>query len=177
MPTCPLCESTQAIGDVCETCGRPFSRSEAVPLPIAPLEDLELTRHASLADLPAAPLPELEPTAQRGSALAAPPEPVEGLVPTAAEPVQVEVAPLEVERVGDDAVLDLPATPGPIACRYCRTPAPAGERLCARCGMRLPLVRPPPRRAPDGTAPCRDCGTPMDGTQCPACGARRGSAR
>ena len=176
MPTCPLCESTQPLGDVCDTCGRAFPASEAVPVPIAPLPELEATHHAT-ADVRVALLPDLEPTAQRGSDLAPTAEPVEGFSPTAADPVRVEVEPLEVERVGDDAVLDLPSEPGPVACRYCRTPAPAGELLCARCGMRLPLVRPPPKAAPGSMAPCRDCGIPMEGTRCPACGARRTSAR
>jgi hypothetical protein len=175
MPTCALCESSQPVGESCDVCGRPFPASEAVPVPVQPLEGLEATRHDATRDAPTAPLAELESTAAR-EAGSVPAEVVEGFAPTAAAPVTVEVTPLEVERV-EDAVLEGAGAPGPVACRYCRTAAPPGARFCAVCGMRLPLVR-PLRAAGDALGePCRDCGIPMSGAQCPACGARRGALR
>jgi hypothetical protein len=177
MPTCPLCESTQPLGEACDACGWAFPASEAVAAPIALLPDLETTHHPRPGDdAPSSRLLDLEPTAQLAATGEARPEPLEGFSPTAAEAVGVEVTPLEVERVGDDAVLDSPSQPGPVACRYCRTPAAAGQRLCAACGMQLPLVRSSPTGAGEA-APCSDCGIPMTGTQCPACGARRATLR
>jgi hypothetical protein len=141
------------------------------------LPELETTHHARPdAEVPISSLPELEPTAQLAAMGEARPEPLEGFSPTAAEAVAVEVTPLEVERVGDDAVLEPIPPLGPVACRYCRTPAASGQRLCAGCGMQLPLVRPSPASAGE-VAPCSDCGIPMTGTQCPACGARRATLR
>jgi hypothetical protein len=173
MPTCQLCESSQPIGDACDVCGRPFAAGEAVALPVPVLPELETTRHTALPDVPISPLPDLEPTAQQDGGAALPTEPVDGFSPTAAEPVRVDAEPLEVERIGDDAERDRPSEPGPVACRYCRTPGVPGEHLCAVCGMRLPLVRPPPATA-GAPERCRDCGMPMAGSRCPACGARRG---
>jgi hypothetical protein len=182
MPTCPLCESTQPAGEACDVCGRPFPPGVAVPLPTPTLPELELTHHAPAGDgarIPA--LPELEPTAQQEGLPGAPGaagERVDGFDPTAAEPVDVAVIPLEVERVGDDALLDLPPEPaGPVACRYCRTPARPEDRICGRCGMRLPLARTPGVRRVSAPEPCRECGIPMSGPQCQACGARRGTLR
>jgi hypothetical protein len=179
MPKCALCESTQSVGDACDVCGRPFPAAEAVPVPIEPLPGLEGTRHdATSGDPRVERLADLVPTAERDGGYATPGERIEGFSPTAAEPVTVEVTPLEVERVGEEALLDEPEpAPTRVTCRYCRTPATAGERLCAVCGMRLPLVRTPRPAGADGAAPCRDCGIPMTGSQCPACGARRGPLR
>lgn len=180
MPKCALCESTQPLGDTCDVCGRPFPAAEAVPVLIQPLPGLEATMHeAAWGEARVERLADLVPTAESDGGFAVPGERIEGFFPTAAEPVSVEVTPLEVERVGDEAVLDGALDPAPtrVSCRYCRTPATAGERICAVCGMRLPLVRPPPAAAAGGAAPCRDCGLPMTGTQCPACGARGGPVR
>jgi hypothetical protein len=183
MPKCALCESTQSLGDACDVCGRPFPAAEAVPVPIEPLPGLEGTRHDATSDDPRVErLTDLVPTAERAGGFAAPLDRIEGFSPTAAEPVTVEVTPLEVERVGEEALLDArdaldPAAQARVTCRYCRTPAIAGERLCAVCGMRLPLVRTPRAAGADGAEPCRDCGIPMTGSQCPACGARRSPLR
>jgi hypothetical protein len=128
------------------------------------MSELEPTAAARVGEI-AAPLVEgLERTGLAGSgatpgAVALPPEPVvpvEGLEPTLADPVPSESAP-----------------PGPLVCRYCRTPAAGTEPLCARCGMRLPLVRPARPRAVAVQKPCSDCGTPTAGARCPACGARQ----
>jgi hypothetical protein len=180
MPTCPLCESTQLLGDACDVCGRPFPAGEAVRVPIQPLPGLEATRHdAAWGDPSVERLADLVPTAERDRGSAAPGERIEGFSPTAAEPVTVEVTPLEVERVGEEALLEvaLDSASTHVTCRYCRTPATAGERLCAVCGMRLPLVRASRAVGTDEAVPCRDCGIPMMGSQCPACGARRGPLR
>ena len=85
-------------------------------------------------------LPELEPT------LAAPTDAPEERTPdleaTRAAPIDVDAPPMaDVERIEapipGDAPTALPIAP---VCRYCRTPAVPGERLCSRCGMRLPVI-------------------------------------
>lgn len=172
MPRCALCDSTQASGESCDVCGRPFPAAEAVPVPVEPLPGLEATLYEPAADVSWERLADLEPTAVPAAGV---PEvgTVEGFSPTAEGPVEVDVAPLEVERVGEDAPLDPPEAPAAPACRYCRTPSAPGQRLCAVCGMRLPLVRSPVGEAGAEVAPCRDCGIPFAGARCPACGARR----
>ncbi|HET7753818.1 MAG TPA: hypothetical protein VFK85_07890, partial [Anaeromyxobacteraceae bacterium] len=147
MPTCPLCESTQSLGDSCDVCGRPFPAAEARAVPIPTLPELESTRYGGPADVPISRMAELEPTSERGAEIAPKIELVDGFSPTSAEWVSagaapLDLEPLEVERAGEDAALDPPIDPGPPTCRYCRAPARPGERLCAICGMRLPLVRP-----------------------------------
>jgi hypothetical protein len=59
-----------------------------------------------------------------------------------------------------------------VACRYCRTPALPGERICSRCGMRLPVAS-GPRGGPgaEGGRVC-GCGALVRGSACPTCGAR-----
>ena len=67
---------------------------------------------------------------------------------------------------------DGPSTESVVAiCRYCRTPALPGEAFCAHCGMRLPVI-PGPQAAALEVRLCRDCGTPLRGESCPACGVR-----
>jgi hypothetical protein len=135
------------------------------------VEGLEPTGHAAV-QAPPAILPELEPTRHAPAAPADDRTP--DIEPTRAPPVDVEVAPAaDLERtaaeIPGDAATPLPAV---VTCRYCRTPAAPGERLCARCGMRLPGVRTEPP-APAGEAGWRcTCGTLVRGSLCPSCGAR-----
>lgn len=175
MIVCPVCEHAQGSGAECEVCGRPFAPGSLPVAPVPPLEGLELTRHAAvdLASEAVGAMPELEPTL-------APPvdaseERTPGLEPTRAAPVDVD-APLipDVERhhaeIPGDAPSELPIAP---VCRYCRTPAVPGERLCSRCGMRLPLIDATlvPAGA-EGLHLCTNCGTLTTRELCPACGNR-----
>jgi hypothetical protein len=181
MIVCPVCEHAQPSGAECEVCGKLLGPADATPargpfmvsragspfmvsLPNHDrLDGLEPTLHAVLRqgrdERTAAPelMADLEPTAVgavAGSDAGAP-APVPDLVPT--------------------AVADLPGdgpTPESIAvlCRYCRSPAMPGERICGHCGMRLPVAA---LRAPPAAAlpRCR-CGLPVSGSVCPGCGAR-----
>ena len=99
------------------------------------------------------------------------------LEPTRAAPVDVDAPPVpDLERtdqgVPDDAPTALPAL---VACRYCRTPAMPGERICSRCGMRLPADG---RASPAAAGPAaaeRRCGCGAlagEGARCPGCGGR-----
>jgi hypothetical protein len=170
MIVCPVCEHAQPSGAECEVCGKLLGPADGAPAgsPLSlsnqdRLDGLEPTLHAvvrqgreertAAAELMA----DLEPTAVgavAGSDAGAP-TPVPDLVPT--------------------AVADLPSdgpTPESIAvlCRYCRSPAMPGERICGHCGMRLPVeaLRAPPAAA---LPRCR-CGLPVSGSICPGCGAR-----
>ncbi len=171
MIVCPVCEHPQAQGGECEVCGKRLVEGPAGVPAVAPLDGLEPTRAADVAT-GVERLGELEPTTYARGA-DAPPEPV--LVePTRVAPVDVDVeqAP-DVERI-EDAIPDDAPTEVPlfVTCRYCRTEAMPGERVCARCGMRLPDFGGPVRD--DGAAPRRcGCGALVRGTACPACGARR----
>lgn len=174
MVVCPLCEHAQAGGTECEVCGRRLSGGPAAGGAIPLLDGLEPTLAPAAADAPVAVFPDLEVTshAPAGPARA---ELVPDLVPTPAAPVGV----VDVELVpGVDRGLDGLPTDGPtpypalVVCRYCRTEAAAGERICGRCGMRLPaaaLAAPPPVEEQDRMC---TCGVPVRGPRCPACGAR-----
>jgi hypothetical protein len=151
MPVCALCENRQDAGEACDVCGRPFPVAERLPPPVEPF-------------------PDLEPTALEAAG-SGPPATVEGLEQTRIDPVAVVAGALEgleptvAEGIPDDGpALD----PGPV-CRYCRTPGLPGDAFCAHCGMRLPGMT-----GGEGPAPsvvlCRDCGTPVRGPACPACG-------
>jgi hypothetical protein len=153
MVACPVCDTPRTQGDACEVCGLPFPAADRREAPVAPAEGLEPTGYAPVLPPPEA-MVELEPTAVGGVGEIAAPL-LEGLEPTAAAPVPGGSEP-----------------PGPVVCRYCRTPASGPELLCARCGMRLPLVRPARPETAAVLKACSDCGTPTAGTQCPACGAR-----
>jgi hypothetical protein len=177
MPVCPLCESSQEVGDACDVCGRRFAPGAAAARsapPAAAIPDLETTRHAPVAADPAR-LAELEPTA--AAPVRAPAaEVTEGLEPTAhAAAGEVAADPVELEPTASAPIPGDPEPRRPMTCRYCGTPATGWERLCARCGMRLPL----PRARSGGPAvaaaprPCTDCGVPVSGDKCPGCGARQ----
>ncbi len=174
MVVCPVCEHAQPGGSECEVCGRRLQApSEAGP-PIPLLDGLESTRQPDVLAVDTGPMPELERTsAAPVSAPAA--APVPDLELTGAAPVDPPVAPLpDVERTGDGAPAD-ERTPYPavVVCRYCRTPAAVGERLCSRCGMRLPIADPAAieLEAEEGVRMCT-CGLPVRGSRCPSCGAR-----
>ena len=182
MTTCPVCEHQQATGAECEVCGRSLLAYGAVDLPVAPLDGLEPTAQDAGgvaggvdggADGPAATMAELEPTLQASAgevaAFAFP-----DLEPTLTAPVEAagELVPdLEPTAASPlpDAPTELPLFP---VCRYCRTPAGPGERICGRCGVRLEV----PRAVAAGGAPAGprlcSCGTPVTRSICPACGAR-----
>ncbi len=172
MIVCPVCEHPQGQGPECEVCGRRLVEGPAGIPAVAPLAGLEPTRQPDV-DVPAERLGGLEPTALPAGADAAPqPVPLE---PTRIEPVEVvvEAAP-GVERVGDgipdDARTEVPLF---VTCRYCRTEAMPGERVCARCGMRLPDFGGP---IPEAATSDRQCGCGAivrGGGLCPSCGARR----
>ncbi len=173
MTTCPVCEHPQAEGAECEVCGRALLALDAAEVPVTPLEGLEPTLAApEPAPLDDAVMVELEPTLQASAgevALEAVPE----LEPTAASPVEAagellpDLEPTAAATSGDPRT-ELPLFP---VCRYCRTPAGPGERICDRCGMQLSAGFPAPARAEAGPRRC-SCGTPVTRSICPACGAR-----
>lgn len=158
---------------------------------------------AAAVNVPDEAVPGLETTQLADPGLEAPPEDVPGLEATqladAKGPVAVEVPP-DVERtqvadprlaVAVEATPDLERTmaepipgdgptpePVQVVCRYCRTPAGLEDRMCARCGMRLPLpsrAAPPPSAVDVATADkpirCPSCGTKnTSGSICTGCG-------
>jgi hypothetical protein len=154
MPSCALCENVQPAGEACDVCGHAFPSGERVEDPVEPMADMEPTL--------------LLPTAEAGR------EPVEGLEATAIDPVDVVAAAIEglLPTVADGIPEDGPAgEPALEVCRYCRTASFPGEAFCAHCGMRLPVVG-SPEAAPLSVVLCRDCGTPVRGDVCPACGVK-----
>jgi len=172
--TCPVCEHPRDGGAECDVCGHSLAALVDVDQPVRPIEGLEPTTLASdVASDEVAPLAELEPTLQASAG------PVEAsrlveLEPTLAQPVEAigelvpDLEPTAAPPSGDGRT-ELPLFP---VCRYCRTPAGPGERLCGRCGMRLqiePVTRPDTSAA--GPHLC-SCGTPITRSTCPACGAR-----
>src|SRR5512142_3281888 len=177
MVVCPLCEHAQERGTECEVCGRPLLAAAELAAPVPTIPELEPTFAAPLGALEVAErVPDLEVTAH--APVAAPGGgPFPDLEPSAAPPVDVTSAPIpDLERGLEGLPSDAP-TPFPalVVCRYCRTEAQLGEKLCSRCGMRLPTLALVPPLAEDECAPrlC-SCGTPVRGPLCPACGARNG---
>jgi hypothetical protein len=176
MIVCPVCEHQQAQGAECEVCGKRLVAGVSTEeLAIPAVEGLEPTLHAPI-DAETVTAVELEPTLHAPTAAAAP-DVTPDMEATRVAPVDVEVSPTpDVERTATEIPGDLPTVlPAFATCRYCRTPAMPGERLCARCGMRLPVVAveggasvpAPPQRM------CT-CGTLVraDAALCPVCGAR-----
>ena len=181
MITCPVCEHQQASGSECEVCGRRLEEGRGTDAPVAPLEGLELTSLDAEGAAGAAPL-ERVPGMEAMEATRFEPSdaPATELVPdmeaTLAAPVEVapDVTP-DVERgqegLPDDGPTFLPLT---VTCRYCRTEAHPADRLCARCGMKLPRPEASaaaPARGPAAPRLC-SCGTPVTRSRCPSCGAR-----
>jgi len=176
MIVCPVCEHQQAAGSECERCGRHLVEGRGTDVPVAPLEGLELTTldPVGAAALPSPPIAELEVTRFDAAELPLLSEQMPDLEQTRAEAVEVLDDPTpDVERVlaglPDDGPTLLPIV---VICRYCRTEAGPGDRLCARCGMRLATTAAAP--LPAGAAGPRlcSCGTPVTRPRCPSCGAR-----
>jgi hypothetical protein len=176
MIVCPVCEHSQQAGSECELCGKRFATGTVPVLPVPRMAELEPTLHADVRGAPDDPgtIPDLEPTS--AAAVDAVPQFTPDLEPTATAPVDVEsVAIPDIERqqadLPGDAPTELPLAP---VCRYCRTPAVPGEKLCSRCGMRLPVID--VQLVPDGTQGvrlCTNCGSVSTRDLCPACGSRR----
>lgn len=175
MIVCPVCEHQQSTGAECEVCGKRFAPGSLPIPPVAPMEGLEATQHGPV-DLgfePGASLPDLEPTL--APPVDAPEESTPGVEPTRTAPVDVDAPPIpDLERleagIPGDGPTALPLAP---VCRYCRTPSVPGERLCSRCGMRLPVID--AGLVPQGTEGlhlCTNCGTLTTRELCPACGNR-----
>src|SRR5512138_3393772 len=136
MIVCPVCEHPQPEGAEREVCGKKLlSGPAAIPF-VPPVDGLEPTRQR-VVDVGAEEAPDLDPG--RAAPVDVADDPVPGL-----------------ERVGDDAPQDAPtAVPAAPTCRYCRTPAKPGERVCGRCGMRLPAFE---ERADQAEPLARHCG-------------------
>jgi hypothetical protein len=172
--SCPVCEHQQPGGAECEVCGRGLVALGGVDAPVAPLDGLEPTALDGggwVGEVAA--LAELEPTLQ-ASAGAVTPVPIPELEPTMAAPVEAqgELVP-DLEPTAAPASGDAPTeVPLFLTCRYCRTPAGPGDRICGRCGMQLQVQPgPAPEAALAGRRFC-SCGTPISRSICPACGAR-----
>ena len=182
MIVCPVCEHPQGQGAECEVCGKRLAAGvSAADLAIAAVEGLEPTFHASAAAAPAGErVAELEPTRRDAAVTAAAPalDVTPDLEATRAAPVDVAVAPVpDVERTSAGIPDDVPtALPAFVTCRYCRTPAMPGERICGRCGMRLPFAAAGGGAASEEATRLCSCGTALRPgvTLCPNCGARNG---
>ena len=180
MIVCPVCEHQQVQGAECDVCGkRLVAGVSAADLAVPRVEGLEPTLQAPV-DVPEERVTELEPTRRDPGAVAAfAPDPTPDLEATATAPVDVEVDPTpDVERISSETSDDAPTAVAAFAtCRYCRTPAAPGDRICARCGMRLPVLTESAGVAETAVAPriC-SCGVPVrpGAALCPVCGARLG---
>lgn len=171
MIVCPVCEHAQPQGAECEVCGKRLLRGAAAIPAVAPVEGLEPTHHAAVAP-GVERVAELEPTHHRaeGEPLH---DPTPGVERTGAAPVDVDVDPVpDIERIAPEDGGDAPTgVPAIVTCRYCRTAAAPGERVCSRCGMRLPSFAPARDERAQATRLC-SCGTPVSGSLCRSCGAR-----
>lgn len=170
MIVCPVCEHPQPQGAECDVCGKKLLHGAAAIPSVPPVEGLEPTRLAP-ADVDAEALPGLEPTLHDPADAVH--EPAPDLDDGRAGPVDVSVEPVpDVERTAAEIPGDAAtAVPAFATCRYCRTPALPGERICARCGMRLPVFEPSAAEAPAPSRRCT-CGAVVTGPLCPSCGAR-----
>jgi hypothetical protein len=178
MIVCPVCEHAQPQGAECDLCGKRLvvGLSDA-DLAIPAVDGLEPTLRPP-ADAVEERMAELEPTLRGAGDATFVEDPTPDLEATHAAPVDVDAPPVpDVERI-QDGIPDDPPTPVPevVVCRYCRTPAAPGERLCARCGVRLPV--PSGVAGAGGGDPVHlrvcTCGTSVrpDASLCPSCGAR-----
>jgi hypothetical protein len=178
MVVCPLCEHPQASGTECEVCGRALVDAPELTAPVQPMAELEPTQAAPQGSPAAEDVPGLEVNAHAPvHAVAA--EVIPDLEPSAAPPVDVTAVPIpDIDRGLEGLPADAPTPfPAMVICRYCRTEAQLGERICARCGMRLPVLALVPTPAAEAEEPrlCT-CGAPVRGgaSTCPSCGARLG---
>jgi len=175
MIVCPVCENQQEAGSECAVCGRHLVEGRGTDAPVAPLEGLEQTAldAAGAAVIPE-PMPDLEVTSFGPTEAPLLEEVVPDLEQTCTAPVEVapDVTP-DVERVMAGLPEDGP-TPLSlvVTCRYCRTEAGPGERICGRCGMRLQLPVGPAPDAAGAVVRLCSCGTPVTRSRCPSCGAR-----
>jgi hypothetical protein len=172
MIVCPVCEHAQAQGTECEVCGKRLARGPSLAdLALPQVPDLEPTSHAPI-DAPGERIAELEPT--RHAAARHVPDAMPDLEATCAASVDVAVEPVpDVEPTSAPIPGDTPtALPAVTTCRYCRTPAAAGERICGRCGMRLEVIGPRARESAAARGRLCTCGTLVRGSLCPTCGAR-----
>ncbi|GAO02768.1 hypothetical protein [Anaeromyxobacter sp. PSR-1] len=174
MIVCPVCDHPQALGSECEVCGKRLAVHGVAGDEVPPLDGLEPTLFPAVQAQDDS-VPGLEPTRVGEATL--PPAPPDGLAealePTRTAPVEVEVAPTpDVERTGAELPeAERTQLPVFVTCRYCRTPAMPGERLCGRCGMRLPVAGAAPAEAGPAGRRC-GCGAWVTSGPCPACGAR-----
>jgi hypothetical protein len=177
MIVCPVCEHAQPQGAECDLCGKRLVAgvSEA-DLAIPVVDGLEPTL-CPPADAVEEKMPELEPTLRGAGDATFVEDRTPDLEATRAAPVDVDSPPApDLERT-QAGIPDDPPTlvPEVAVCRYCRTPASPGDRLCARCGVRLPVPPAAAGAGRGGPAPrvC-SCGTTVrpDASLCPSCGAR-----
>jgi hypothetical protein len=177
MVVCPLCEHTQEDGAECQVCGRRLPEAPELAAPVPTMPELEPTLAPPAADLPADRMADLEVTSHEpvGASDAAL---IPDLEPSAAAPVDVDSALIPDLDTGLEGLPADEPTPYPavVVCRYCRTEAQLGERICARCGMRLPTIALVPPLVEEEAAPTLcSCGAPVRGAKCPSCGARNPS--
>jgi hypothetical protein len=179
MIVCPVCEHRQETGSECEQCGRRLEEGRGTDAPVAPMDGLEPTAldTSGAATATAELLTDLEVTRFEPAEAPLLSEIVPNLEQTRADPVEVVADPTpDVERVQAGLPEDGPTPLSMVVtCRYCRTEAGPGERLCGRCGMRLEARAAPAASAAAGPRLC-SCGTPVTRPRCPACGARNATA-
>jgi hypothetical protein len=171
MITCPLCEHAQAEAGECEICGYALGSGSGAAARPPPMDGLERAGYAPAPAVHALPVEGLEPTAHaRVGPVVAPPLELE---PTGAAPLDVDAPALDgLERTAADPVDDPTPMSAFVACRYCRTPALPGERICGRCGMRLSLAAGGSKEPVGGAGRACGCGALVRGRACPSCGAR-----
>ncbi len=173
MVVCPVCDHPQSGRWECELCGRPLSSESAAGPAIPPLDGLEPTGQLAVLGADGESVPGLEPT--RLGPVDAPAPPIPDIEPTRAAPVdELPTATLPDLELPDGISGDEPTPyPAVLTCRYCRTEAALGERICSRCGMRLPTADPPAAAPePEEARGLCSCGAPIRGPRCPSCGAR-----
>jgi hypothetical protein len=169
---CPLCEHVQAQGADCDVCGKKLLRGAAAIPAVPAVDGLEPTLHA-VVEAGYERVPGLEPTRHEDVLTLEEPAPDVDHGRAARVDPAIELFP-ELERIGDDVPEDAPTrSPATVTCRYCRTPAAAGDRICGRCGMRLPAFAAGSGVDVGSAARRCGCGALVAGAVCPSCGARR----
>jgi hypothetical protein len=171
MIVCPVCEHPQAQGVECDRCGKRLLLGPAAIPHVLPVDGLEPTSVADGGLVAASRIAELEPTGY--AAVVAADERTPGIEPTRAASVDVAVTPTPgIERTATEIPGDVRTeVPLFVTCRYCRSPSMPGERVCGRCGMRLPTFGATRREVTRDARRC-SCGAPVTGSLCPVCGAR-----